>query len=716
MARFAVIMIKILLPILITVFVYYKFCKKISKSKRPLWTLITVSTVVCAVMLMATVPPLRDTVILTALGQKNDAASKEEVYLKGYTIDGVEYLAGRDMVILNGKWFWKGETYCWRIETDTRQPDGVTRSITVKIPVGISRTLDFEGSIWRGGVQIETDGCIWNIDTYAVDATIVKADLGSSTTSALVENQLIKLSVYSGTLVLMLALWYILAFHRRQRTEHTIRWIRRNSGRLIYGGMAIVSFVLMVYYADAQSLWNDELGRIQYSSGTIVESVENCLKMRDMSPPLFPILSNLWLRVAPYGEKWLLLISIIPVALSVYVMGLCGESLNGKICGVLSAVLIAFSTTAWGYAAFEFSGYALMIMFTTLCLYSHIKINQNGAEKKYLVFFGFSMLGLSMSHYFGMLACAVFFTADIILLLRKKSWKSALTHTVPYFVPGAAILIWFALLWKTTLQYRRPEEIANWYGIPTFSSIIEMLRFLTANVKLLFVILIIGLVLSLALAIPAFGRKHKELSRFYQQFLTLSSVVVLLLLYLYGNYINRQSTMWQSRYFLFLVPMLALSISLTVCLVCNWITRDGNNFVASFRQGIAATIVGILMLINCVVSAPTCGKSQPFRESAEWLYTQSNEIYNKDTLVVTTIGHYSAWQDYYVTRCGRRDSLNIVNQKTVNEDFLNGYNVIYLQYSHMAVTDGLQTLLDRNFSLDSDMNNYNLRKYVRSNS
>lgn len=43
------------------------------------------------------VPPLRDEVTLTALGERREGASAEEIVLTGFTVDGKEYVSGKDL-------------------------------------------------------------------------------------------------------------------------------------------------------------------------------------------------------------------------------------------------------------------------------------------------------------------------------------------------------------------------------------------------------------------------------------------------------------------------------------------------------------------------------------------------------------------------------------------------------------------------------------------
>ena len=137
-------------------------------SKKQLGGYIVLTVIVAFVANWAAnaLPPLTDQVTLTGVGQKREEAVLDEIFLDSYTVDGRSYVPGKSLQIVDGKWFWIGESYVWRNENDSRQPEGVTRSVTVKIPVGWSRTLDFRGGIWRGFVEISAGGETWIADTF----------------------------------------------------------------------------------------------------------------------------------------------------------------------------------------------------------------------------------------------------------------------------------------------------------------------------------------------------------------------------------------------------------------------------------------------------------------------------------------------------------------------------------------------------------------------
>ena len=658
-------------------------------------------------------PPLTDAVTLTALGEKRTEAMAEEVYLEGYTVDGKAYTAGKSLQIKSGHWFWSGERYCWRIETDTRQPDGITRSITVRLPVGQERALDFAGDVWRGFVQITAGDRTWTVDTYAESGATVQARIGSSQTSALLLNHFLILCVYAVVLLGMSAVALVITRKALHTPKTIYEWLNRHSGALIYGGIALASFVLLAFYADRTSLWADELyvaGEGAMGAAALAAAIKNCLSMIDISPPLFSALAVLWYQIAPYGEAWLLLISIIPVALAVFFVGRTGEIMFNRSCGILAALLTAFSPTAWGYAAFELRAYGFLVFFSALALYGYARRTNEGAAKWHILY-SFALLGMGMSHYFGMLACALFFAGDVVLSLKKRI---SLNSMLAYALPGTVCLTWLVLVYRFALRYKTTEQIASWYGVPTVSDVLGLLRWLSNDFDITFWLLIFAISMAV---IAVFSAKNKEERAevwdrtFYTSFLTAAIAGTILELYIYGNFVNRESTMWQGRYFLFLLPFVSLLSSSVLGYSAR---KNGETQIERHRRSAVVLFFGIIVAFNCLAAAPTCGVAyQDFRGAAEWLYTQSNTVFNDDTLIITASTVDDGWSDYYITRRGRRDALNVVNQWEASALDLLQYRTIYVQYTHGALTDSLSEILNNSYDLTNQNDAVQINTYIR---
>lgn len=707
----SVFLIKALLIVGCLLFPRWKNHSKGTTTKyKPGYAVGILICLVLAQLAASLTPALTDQMTLTALGEKSPSAQAEEIVLRNFTVDG------KDAAIkspIDGKWFWVGNTYAWRTESDTRQPDGTTRSITLKVPVGWSRTANFEGAIWRGKVEITTPQGTQIADTYAETDETVYVVLGRSTTSLLILNQQLHLGVFA--VILLAGAWCLLHFSNSEAlndSQWRARWWERHCGKALYGAIALIAFCGMVLLANRQSFWVDELLGLAAARGTLKGVVELCLNMDDATPPLFNFCAALWYRIAPYGQRWLLLVSIVPTVLSVYFAGLIGERVRNRFCGALTAALLAFSNTIWINQAHEFRAYAFLGLFSTLSLYCFIRRNEAPQKWKWHVLLGLSMTAMALSHYFGMLACGCIFLVDAVLFFRKKLSARAM---LSYLMAGSVSLSWLVLVYITTLSRRSTASIASWYPIPTLQHILSLLRELAGSETFTQYLFLLGISAGVATFLWQFGEHDKKF--FYYGMSLWMICFPIGLVFVYGNFVNQSSTMWQSRYFLFLPIYIALISALGITDLVEILENAKN------QKKLKSLVGGFLLLIlvgNCLPFQAGLASNIPLREAGEWLNKQANYIYNKDTVVIGSwYGKMpvvaEAWEDYYVTQQGKRDPVNAcISQDNITPSDLQSYNWIYLQYSFSPVAPWLQEILSIDFTVIEDHPEVQIAVYQRN--
>ncbi len=692
---------KILITLLIICLVCWLFRNKLNRKHNVCFVMLIIVFAFVANYLAGFLPALTDTVTLTALDEKQEQARSTEIFLNGYTIDDEEFLAGKSFQLESGNWFWSGEIYAWRSETDTRQPEGVTRSVVLRIPAGWNRSLNFNCNVWRGFVQIDNGQDVWVEDIYTEDSSEKIVYIGKSDTSLLIFNQVRYLLLYLVVLSALSALAVGITGKNLKNPVDMQEWLEKNYGKLIYASLSFVIFLLMFHYADRVSFWCDELYEISFTHGTLSEAIGYSVRMDDMTPPLMKFVATIWYHIAPYGEQWLLLVSIILTVVSIYVMGLIGESLGGRYLGYLSAAFLAFSTSVWFNVAYEYRAYALLVIFSVLSLYCYIKRN-NVFSLSWQIGLAITLSGMAMSHYFGMIACAAYFIADIYLWFNKKIGLHQISF---YSIPGAVSLGWLYIVFKNTSR----DLGSSWQPVPSLSSIKNLLYFLSGNQEVTYWLLLLGIAAALAIIIRKYSVKFSW-SVFYRKFCCLTVCLTIVALFLYGNFISPHSTLWSERYFLFLLPF--------VCLLTAWAVDDFGRLVLQRNvrgRMVLCIFFTLLLSINCFVAVSTSSSPEPYREAADWLYTQSNYIFNEDTLIISTSVPFvvDGWNDYYISRQGRRNSLNVVSQYSLQEENIEPYNRVYLQYNHWGVNSWLQSYLNDNFKLESDKTDIKVRTYIR---
>jgi len=655
----------------------------------------------------ACLPSLTDTITLNALGENREDAKGMEIYLESYTIDGKTFSAGSFLEIESGRWFWSGETYMWRPETDIRQPEGITRTIALNVPVGWERTLNFTGCVSSGFVQIDNGNDVWIEDTYTEDNSEKNVYIGRSKTLLLIINQVRYLVLYT-VILLALSLSTIFITKRVLQTPKEAKeWLDKNIGKFLYMSIAFATFLIMFHYADRISFWIDELAQINFTKDTLKDSLLYSLSMADANPPFELLFHTVWYHISPYGEKWLLLPAIFVCCCSVFFVGLIGEKLKSKYCGCIAAILLAFSTTFWSDAAYEYRAYGFFVFFSVLSLYFYIKRNEDLYNKIYGVLFSLLLLFNAMTHYFAMINMAGFFFADLYLLFNGKiQYKKVVSS---YFLPGFASVCWLLAVY-IACGGEIPNS-ASGTPVPTFLHIYDILQYLAGKIDILYYFMLLGISLALIYFLSFFKEKKFIWQKFYIVFILLMFVCVITLLYLYGNFVNQNSTMWRARYFLFLIPNAYLLIAWVIDSLIE-VGLDNSNML---QKGVVL-FFAILLSVNCIVTMSSAKSSEPYKEAADWIYTQSDYIFNDQTLIITTIGNHAtnAWREYYITRQGRRDALNVVLQSHIkNYNDILQYGRIYLQYIHKAPASSLQAVLNEYYVLETDNKDVKVRVYAR---
>lgn len=680
--------------IIIGALLCYNFLKKKCLSKKYLISSIVVSALMAGI-LSGGAPTLKDELTLCALGQSNSSSQSQEIVLEGFTIDG-QYVSIPQPQ--SGKWFWSGEKYMWRPETDHRQPSGTTRKIVMEIPAGKEREILFQRNEWGGKVEIILDKSSQIADTYVESNILIK---GSSNW---------KLILNAAIEIFLFLLIWVAAIAAALRCYKITRCSQRITSKMWYAFLSIIVLCGMIFYAGHTSLWCDELGQIGWASGSIGESIEFCAKMQDATPPLFAICANIWYKITPYGESWLLLLPIVPTALSVYVIGLLGEKIYGKQCGILCSIFMALSSTVWLACAYEFRSYAFVVFFATLSFYAFVSSTQNQSNsygKRHSILYAISLVGMVMSHYFGFVVCGGFFIAECYLIKKHKNWKRLLCFAPTIVIGG----LWCIIIFVQTLQSKSFAEIANWYPIPSFSHIKSLLEYLSGYSDVYYWIIL----WSISIAIVFLSTKQRNTRRyFYYLFSVFIPVFLISVIFLYGRFTSA-STMWEERYFLVLIPFLCVSCAIGISIVHEKINITFRN--GEIAKNVSCCFLTLVLLINCMSTISSAVSRQPYREAADWLYTQSNYIFNEDTLVMigpSSLMLLKGWNDFYITRKGQRDPVsNIFSTDQMTEEEILKYNRIYLQYSQMEPAGWVNEILTKYYVIEIDMPEIQMRTYVK---
>lgn len=658
---------------------------------------------ICSVVLTGFVgiasPKLNEQFKLTALGERNPVSQSDEVVLLGMHVDGKEVGIG---IPEEGKWFW-GSYYMWRNENDLRQPEGTTHSVTFNIPLGWERYIELATNQWNGYVHIECLGQSQIYDTYSEEWGTMKVSLPSSIKRNLILQHTLQTIIYGLVMFGELGLCICLTRKDYVLCKKGKNFIKYNLHYFACGIIAAMMFLQMLCYADNNTFWNDEIWQINFCL-----THENPLKTLLISHNTYytdlvgNTILSLWYQIAPYGEKWLLLPQELAVAVGVYIVGIATNCLQGLRTAIFATIIGASFSSLVFQCAYEFRTYGFLFLWCSITFYFYIKLRkEKDCSWKKIMLLGVMLWLPASSHIFGVFFSAGLVLTDLILALQKQlpiKWIQS------YIIAGMLYIPWL----YNMICYDALSIHAGWQSRPTVQGIFWLLKYLTGWSVPWFFLLFVGICSTL------YSIKYEQSMSKDNANLEIAPVIVLsfviLLVFVYGRYINLSATMWLERYFIVLFPITMYLCAKGADVLCSAIIRKEVIFAVC-----GAIVIHSFINNLSVLSQPAPTSYQHFKEAADWFYTQQNVVYNDDTLIVyAPDAPAEAWQEYYTTRQGLRDPLEVVSQFSLSEKDLLNKNLVYFYYEHVGILDGPKNILEQNGLVEVADDNYlKIRTYMR---
>lgn len=185
--------------VLIIVFLVFSlfFLKKIKFDKK-LKSFISIILFIFGIVsniILSYIPLPASEVTLTALGEKNPSATEHyEVKILNLEVTGETY---EEFELNEGKWMREGTSYyMWRIEEDSRQPDGMTRQIKFDIPFGLDRNIVFKAEKWSGLVEVYDGTNTQIVDLYSENSTTKKVSIEPNSVEEMYKVKFIRLLIW----------------------------------------------------------------------------------------------------------------------------------------------------------------------------------------------------------------------------------------------------------------------------------------------------------------------------------------------------------------------------------------------------------------------------------------------------------------------------------------------------------------------------------------
>ncbi|MEE1280116.1 MAG: glycosyltransferase family 39 protein [Oscillospiraceae bacterium] len=680
------------------VFICKKYFKDtIGKIASPVLAAIFIACLFLSNSWVQKMPIVYDEVGIVALDEKNEKSQGVEVSVQGIEFRGIK----KDFPkISEGKWFFTTEdNYMWRPENDARQPEGTTKSIVLKVPVGTERTLLFRKSDWGGKAQVG----FWNqkvvVDTY----TTTELELENSGIRRQILQAAGRLFIFGVIMCAFAFLIYVLCRISQSENEKLKR-------KTVYVAAAVVFLVLAVSHFGPQELWLDEIYQVAFS-GT-GKNLYETLMVTETTPPLFRLIANIWYNIVPYGEEWLLLLSALLCAGFIYTMGLIGEEIGGKYVGYTASLLAAASPALLSNAAKEFRPYSLLVLLVSITLLFYVRNLKSGRNS---VAFTISMILLAYTHYFGVFICGALFILDICYLCIKK-------RTIKDFIPYVIALVLFIPWVFRLFSMGHLEMEATFHRTPSIRAIYDLFVFLCGDVKVVIVF---------AVGIVAILLNHKKNERFLSPAFSILAVVFIMIVcvYAYGVFIRPTATLWKERYFLNILPCTIAITSYGLVWFARFLLGifkqiySSQKLYINIKKALCFVLPMILLLghIPNITSGYSVSGKNDYKGAAETIYGHV-DAYRDDSLVVMICRDYivDGWYEYYMTMQGKRDDVNCVSVTEIPtdekeaEEFFKPYNTIY--YCYLWFEQGSPTFfkqLSTHYKAQQDNTSTCVRVYKR---
>ena len=608
--------------------------------------------------------PIHDTVTLTATGQPGVGAKSSEVRASNVEIDGGVHQIGR---ALEGSWLWSGNTLCWRDDNDPKLQTEITQSVTFDVPVGRSRIVVFDSKS-DGGVQISCNGILDEVDTHSTKT----AELPASSTALVLLAKGVRLALTVAPLFLLFGAVMLLSSNRMLPWTHAHKW------QLSYAGIALLQLMFAMVNSGNDGFWYDELFEIGWS--TDVHGILQRAFVDDVPYPAFSLLMDLWYRIAPYGEQWLLIPFEICAAAGIYVTGLLGKSLKDGRAGMFAALFSALSCAVLAQCSFEIRRYAVIYLLGALMCYLYLRCRSKHGEQSVrdLVVFSVVMALFAQMHPHTVFACASLFLVDCYLFLKRKI---KLRSFIPYVT--AAVLyvpVMIATLKRGTLQAG-----TYWSATPTFLSLDKLFGYLLGPSTVIVVIAFFIALVRELMPLNESSKKRDE-SRLLKCLVAGMSIHIVGW-FLFGAYVRPTFTVWDNRYFIEYVPLVTLVAGIGASAFCSFLGkcyRDDHSKVAGIAMMTLAMVTVSVSYQSLAESATRM--SEPFKEAAEVLYA-CDEIHYSDTAILSTGRQYpkDGWNEYYVSEQGRRPKLDIMSREETDMTVINRCNNIIVVQVHDAL-------------------------------
>ena len=473
-----------------------------------------------------------------------------------------------------------------------------------------------------------------------------------------------------------------------------IRWAKSNIVLLFSILVCCWCMTVMVHYSG-KSLWGDSIGTIFIANPnhSLLETLRIDVTEDVFVAPLFYLVANVWLKIAPYGTRWVKLICEIFICLGMIVSAQTAKKMFGNAAGIFTVLFLSVSSYLAIQGGYEFRNYALWFLFTACLLWLHDrKIKQPTWGS--LIAYGICAILCCYTHFNGVLFFFTLFLWDLYLWLKKKI---TIRHISSYLLWG---VLFFPYL---VYAYFHAKSLTDGFwpapGLKDFFGIDKQLLIHPLFYGLFWAAILWALYIT-------FAKKDSRTA-----FLLWVIMGYRIINFVYSN-LNEGYSMWIPRYFFCqMAPMMIL---------CGWAAADVFHRLYHGRKVLfyAAAILfcaGFLLLEIAYIHDLRANRypehiSQPFEQDAEILRKQP-DFWDPDTAFYYSACNIEAWQYYLAHGDMTPGLLNLLHIGP--ETDLSPYRVIYVCELQNAIDPQVWEKLNTEFDFEELNHDYRVYQFTR---
>ena len=491
-------------------------------------------------------PVPTENVVVTALGERNESAKNDEIYLTKISVDGKEV---KLKTATDDRWFWQKNWYIWRNDDSLSRPKELSHSFVLSLPIGRDRYIDFYANKYKGIAEIDYEGQSQIVDCYSEEDDIRRVYINNTKQLRILLYMMLQFVTF---IALYLGLHIFIKAIIKGKLEEML--VRKWDSIILLFLSASALYILFQIFPSSDHFYFDHVVTLGAALSDNLEGVWDFLMQHTSVPPLPLFIEYFYYKVVPFGYNQIFLLPTICASLSVYLTGKFVSKYSNKVIGITAAVLTVCSVTFMEHGK-DIRHYSFSILMTVLVVFSFVNYRY-APNKKNIILYAVSMLMSALCNYHSFILLLGIFLFDMILNYKHFRFKSL----VPYCIAGTAFLPWAIIISLRLIRLIGSwRNSSTWHAALSFGFLRSLIYYISG--ENLFLVLLV------ALSLPVVVNWTRKKMAFSDENFIYSLSAYLLIFFFAIVFLwallNPGNTLLNNRYFSVVIPL----VSITQCIV-----------------------------------------------------------------------------------------------------------------------------------------------------